>query len=93
MIPFILRDFLPNFLWLNIRLLGFLFLTLHNLTFEEDYICLFISDKLIKKPFELIITPPKLIKNPVELFKTPVELIKKPKLIKTPQINQKPLWR
>ena len=32
---------------------------------------LFISDELIKKTFELIITPLELIKNPVELIKKP----------------------
>ena len=40
--------------------------------------CLFISDEIIKKTFELIITPLELIKKPVELIKNPIELIKKP---------------
>ena len=45
--------------------------------------CLFISDEIIKKTFELIITPLELIKNPVELIKT-LQINKKSELIKSP---------
>ena len=46
MIAFILPDFLPNFLWLLVALL---FLTLHNLTFDEDYICAWCNKRLDAK--------------------------------------------
>ena len=51
---------------------------------------LFISEELIKKPFELIITPLELIKNPVELIKKTLELIKKTRLIKKTELIKSP---